>query len=365
MARVFVFAPSGESHDALQESGCEVVLGDEAWHRPGGNNEAAMIDKGRGAQAMMGTSIRSSPITRGLLAALPDLRIVSKYTVGVDDIDVDAATELGILVTHAPTEANWGGVAEGTVAMMLALLKKLRERDALMKTGGWRGDTALEGTYLGRRMSDGYEGITLGIVGLGRIGGRVAQLMRPWNMRLLAHDPHIPDYRFLEFGAEPVDLDTLLRESDVVSVHVVLTKETRRMIGAKQFAAMKPSAIFLNTARGGAVDEAALVDALERGEIAAAGLDAFEHEPLAPDSALRRMGDNVLLSPHMISVNARSGIVGQGTRWGTEAVLRALRGEVPEHVFNPEAIAAWLQRFGGKNVLLEAPLSVSPPAGPA
>lgn len=364
MAKVFVFAPSGEGHDALRDSGCEVVLGRPEWHAPKGNNEPEMIEMARGADALMGTSIRSSPITRNLLLASPNLRVVSKYTVGVDDIDVDAATELGILVTHAPTEANWGGVAEGTIAVILNLLKKLRERDALMKAGGWRAD-ALQGTYLGRRMSDGYTGITLGIIGLGRIGGRVAQLLRPWNMRIIAHDPHIPDYRFLEFGVEPVDLETLLRESDVVSLHVVLNKETRHMMGAEQFAMMKPSAIFVNTSRGGAVDEAALTDALELGRIAAAGLDAFEDEPLGPNSRLRRLGDKVLLSPHMISQNHGSGIVGQGTRWAAEAVLAALQGRLPDHIINEEAIGPWLQRFGNKGVLLESPLSATVAEGQA
>lgn len=241
--------------------------------------------------------MRSSPISRAVIEASPDLRIVAKSTVGVDDIDVDACTENGILVTHAPVESNWGNIAEVTVTFMLALLKGLQQQDAEIKQGGWWME-GRQGSYVGSRQSDGYKGITLGIIGLGRIGGRVAQLMRPWNINILAYDPYVPDYRFLEFGAKPVDLDTLLKESDVVTLHVILTKETRHMISTRELALMKPTAYLLNTARGGAVDEKALCDALEEGIIAGAGLNAFEDEPLPDDSPLRRMGSKVLLRPH-------------------------------------------------------------------
>src|SRR5579883_2320952 len=350
-AKVFIFAPAdrdGVTHRKLEEHGCELVLGKASWHTPKGNNEPEMIALAANADALMGTSIRSSPITRDVMLASDKLRIVAKYTIGVDDIDVDAATELGILVTHGPTESNWGGVAEGTIAMILALLKKVRERDEAMKRGRWRADE-LQGTYLGRRM-DGYPGITIGLVGLGRIGSRVADLLRPWRVRMIAYDPHVPPSRFALTGVEPVDYETLLRESDVVSFHVVLTKETRHMFGAEQVALMKPSAVFINTSRGGVVDERALADALEKNRIAAAALDVFEDEPLPQDSPLRELKHKVLLSPHMVSSNVGSGL-GPGITWATRSVLRALRGEVPDNVYNVDVIPVWLQRFGGRSVL--------------
>jgi phosphoglycerate dehydrogenase-like enzyme len=199
-----------------------------------------------GCDALVGTSIRSSPITRRTLESSNKLRIVAKYTIGVDDIDVEAATALGILVTHSPTESNWGGVAEGAITSMLTMLKKVRERDRCLKDGhAWREDRLL-GTYVGSR-ADGYPGITLGLVGLGRVGSRVATLMRPWQARILAYDPYVPEAKFAEYGVERVDLNTLLRESDVVSLHVVLTRETRHMIGAEQLGLMKPTAILINT----------------------------------------------------------------------------------------------------------------------
>src|SRR5262245_59448387 len=122
MPKVFIFAPTGDTQRLIEEAGCEAVLGKAGWRTPQGNNEGEMIELARGSDALTGTSIRSSPITRKIMLASPQLRIIAKATVGVDDIDLDAATELGILVTHAPVESNWGAVAEGTVAIILCLL---------------------------------------------------------------------------------------------------------------------------------------------------------------------------------------------------------------------------------------------------
>jgi len=350
-AKVFIFAPaddSGETHKKLQDQRCELVLGKASWDTPQGNNEAEMAGLAAGCDALVGTSIRSTPISRTIMKSSDRLRIVAKYTIGVDDVDVDAATELGILVTHSPTESNWGGVAEGTLAAMLTMLKKARERDRHLKADeGWR-DPRLQGTYVGSR-ADGYPGLTIGLIGLGRIGSRVATLLRPWNVRILATDPYVPDTTFAQHGVTRVDLATLLRESDVVSLHVVLTRETRHMIGAPQLALMKPTAIFINTSRGPCVQEAALIEALLKGQIAGAALDVFEQEPLSLDSPLRDLGDRVLLSPHMVSSNVGSGL-GPGIRWATDSVLCALRGEVPDNVYNTEVIARWQSRFGGASV---------------
>jgi phosphoglycerate dehydrogenase-like enzyme len=351
VAKVFVFAPvadSGETHRKLEENGCALILGKASWDTPQGNSEAEMVGMARGCDALMGTSIRNAPIGRRIMESSERLRIVAKYTIGTDDVDVDAATDLGILVAHSPTESNWGGVAEGTIAAILTMLKKLRERDRHLKDGGgWRGQQ-LQGTYLGAR-ADGYEGITLGLIGLGRIGSRVATLLRPWRMRILAADPYVPEAKFTEHGVTRVDLPTLLRESDVVSLHVVLTRETRHMIATKELALMKPTAIFINTSRGPCVQEPALVEALLKGQIAGAALDVFEEEPLSPDSQLRNLGDKVLLSPHMVSSNVGSGL-GPGITWATESVLCALRGEVPDNVYNKEVIPRWERRFGGKSI---------------
>src|SRR5256886_9532166 len=212
--KVFIVAPvdeARETHRRLEEQGCALVLGKASWDTPQGNSEAEMIVMARDCDALRGTSIRNAPISRAIMGSSERLRIVAKYTIGTDDVDVEAATELGILVAHSPTESNWGGVAEGTIAAMLAMLKKLRERDRLLKeSGGWR-DATLQGTYLGSR-ADGYTGITLGLIGLGRIGSRIATLLRPWKMRILATDPYVPEAKFAEHGVTRVDLPALLRE---------------------------------------------------------------------------------------------------------------------------------------------------------
>jgi phosphoglycerate dehydrogenase-like enzyme len=334
-----------EIHDQLAQAGYALEFGDKAWVLPGGDHEDAFAARARDAVALMGTSIRHTPISRRVMEASQRLRIVSKYTVGVDDVDVDAATDLGILVCNSPTEANCFGVAESTVALMLTMLKKIRERDADIRAGRWR-EPEVVSTYVGSRASDGYPGITLGIVGLGRIGSRVADLMAPWRIRILAHDPYVEPMKFLHHGAERVDYESLLKESDVVSFHVVLTDETRGMMSDRELALMKPSAVVINTARGNVIDEAALARALDAGALQAAAIDAFAEEPLAADSPLRSLGDKILLSPHAAATNEggelRAGIVS-----ATRSLLAALAGDIPDDVVNRDVIARWKERFGG------------------
>ena len=275
---------------------------------------------------------------------------MAKYSIGVDDVDVEAATALGILVTHSPTEANWGGVAEGAVAMLLSLLKKLGRRNAAVRSGRWRSDE-LRGTYLGAR-DDGYPGITVGIIGLGRIGSRVAHLLRPWNVRLLAADPYAAPERFSESGAVPVSLETLLGESDVVTVHCNLTSETDGLIGARELSRMKPGAILINTARGSIVDVDALCDELDSERLGGAALDVLPEEPPDPAARILETDDRVILSPHMVGANA-GGTLAAAIPWATDAVLDALRGRVPQHVYNESVIPQWGSRFGGRSLLTE------------
>lgn len=311
-----------------------------------------LIAGARDSDVLLGSMIYNTTISRAVMEGADRLRAIAKYSIGCEDIDVEAATELGILVTYGPTESNWGGVAEGAMAYMLALLKKVRERDRYLKSDGpWR-DASLVGRYVGARASDGYPGLTIGIVGLGRVGTRLADLLRPWRARVIACDPYVADEHFAAHGVQRVDLPMLLAESDVVSLHVFLNRETRHMIGAAQLASMKRSAILLNASRGPVVDEPALVEALQQQRIAGAALDVFEREPLPLDSPLRGLGDCVLLSPHMITNNVGSG-VGPAIGMATEAVLQVLRGEVPDEeiIFNREAIPRWRERFGGQALL--------------
>ena len=343
--RVFIFRPvdeSGASHRQIEAAGCEVVV-----NRDGATADEVLAQIGQ-SQVLLGATFRGGTIDRRLLEASPTLRLVSKYTIGVDDIDLAAATELGILVTHCPTEANWGGVAEGTVAFMLAMLKRIRERDRAVKQGAWRSDD-LQGHYLGRR-EDGYAGLTVGIVGLGRIGRRLAELLAPWRLRLLGCDPYVDAAQFARRNVERMDLDTLLAASDVVTLHCSLTNETRGLIGARALALMKGSALLINTARGPVVDIDALCDALAADRLGGAALDVLPVEPPPPGSRILELGDRVLLSPHMVAAN-QGGTLQTAIPWATEAALAALRGEVPARVYNTEAIPLWRERFTDRSLL--------------
>ncbi len=318
-----------------------MTLGESSWRA--GIARDTLLELARGAHALMGATIKRTPVDDAFLEQLPDLRIVSKYTIGVEDVDLAAASARGVLVTHCPTEANWGGVAEGTVAFMLTLFKRIRERDRRVKDGGWR-DNELLGTHLGRR-EDGYPGLTVGIVGLGRCGSRVAELLAPWKVRLLACDPYVEDEKFRRYGAARVELAQLLQESDVITLHVTLTEETRGFIGANELESMKAKAILINTCRGAVVNLDALCDALEDGRIAGAALDVLPEEPPAKHARILTLGDKVLLCPHMVSAN-HPGTLQPAIPWATDATLAALRGRVPEHVYNVDAIPKWLARFG-------------------
>src|SRR5438093_10023060 len=291
--KILIFAPREEPPEtvsALEGLGCEGVNGNRDWQWRLKHYEDGVAEAARDAVAMMGTSMRHTPISRRIMQASQRLRVVAKYTVGVDDIDTEAATELGIMICHAPTESNCFGVAETTVTFMLSLLKKVADRDADVRAGKWR--TADNyAYYVGSRASDGFPGQTIGLVGLGRIGTRVAQLLAPWRARIIAYDPYVPPSHFLTHGVTAVDYATLLRESDVVSFHVVLTKETRYMFGERELSLMKPNAIVINTARGKVVDEKAFARAIDEGRLRGAAIDAFEEEPLPADSPLRKLGD--------------------------------------------------------------------------
>ncbi len=342
--RVCVYVPidrSGESHRMIEAAGCEVVLGDTSWRS--GIDRDALLELAQGADALMGATIKGVPLNRTFLEQIPRLRIISKYSIGVEDVDLDDATEMGVLVTHCPTEANWGGVAEGTIAFILALLKRVRERDRHVKAGGWR-DRVLLGTYLGAR-EDGYAGITVGIVGFGRVGSRVADLLAPWRVRIVATDPYVDDAKFEQHNVENVALDALLAQSDVVTLHCNLTDETRGLIDAERLNRMKSTSLLINTSRGSVIDIVALCDALKNARLAGAALDVLPQEPPEPEDAILALGDKVLFAPHMVSANA-PGTLEPAIPWATAATLAALRGEVPDHVYNMDAIPGWLERFG-------------------
>jgi phosphoglycerate dehydrogenase-like enzyme len=340
---------TGGSHERMIAAGIDLKLADEPWAVQANRRETIELTFDPDTVIGVGVANRLRLVTRKSLESAPGLRMIAKYSVGFDNVDVDAATEMGILVVHSPTETNWGGVAEGTMANMLAILKRVRERDRHVKNGGWR-DPALLGTYLGARQIDDYEGITVGIIGLGRIGSRLADLLAPWRLKIIAHDPYVAESVFAHHNVKQVELDTLLREADVVTLHCNLTGETRNMIAADQLALMKPSAVLLNAARGPMVDIDALFDALDGDRIAGAALDVLPEEPPEPQTPLLGLGEKILLSPHMISQNQGTGLQ-IAVPWVEQAVFDVLHGRVPKHIANPDALPAWRARFEGNGLL--------------
>ena len=339
---------SGESYAYMEDAGCDVSIADATWASGFDATRESYVELCTGADAIIGARLEGFDIGGDLLAEFPDLRIYCRYNIGYDDIDLRAATELGVIVTNSPVESNWGAVAENTFAFMLGMLKKVRERDRHVKNGGWRDDDP-GATFIGRRQ-DGYEGLTIGIIGLGRVGSRLADLLQPWRVRILAHDPYVDDAGFVHHNALRTDLDTLLGVSDVVTLHCDLNEDTRLLIGERELGLIKPSAIFINAARGGLVDQDALFHALDSDRIAGAALDVFESEPTPKQSPILGLGEKVLLAPHTAG-RTTSATFNTQFPMQTEALLTALRGQVPKNIVNPDVVPKWQRRFGGKSMI--------------
>ena len=269
------------------------------------------------------------PVTRELMASAPLLEAVGRPGVGVDNVDLAGATDLGVLALYTP-DAPTESTAEHAVALMLALAKQVRHGDLTIRAAGFKH----------RRQYVGVEllGKTLGVVGLGRIGRRVAEICgKGLGMRVLGFDPYLSAAQAQALGVEPCgDLDRVIREADFLTVHTPLTEQTRGLIGARELALMKPTAYFINVARGPIVDEQALLETLRAGRIAGAGLDVFDVEPIPFPHPLLEL-DNVVVTPHLASFTE------DGTRkMGVgiaDQMLKALRGERPDFVANPEVLA--------------------------
>jgi len=226
-------------------------------------------------------------ITRAVIEAASKLQIVGRAGVGVDNIDVPAATERGVIVVNSPG-GNTVAVAELTLAMMLDLVRRIMPAHASMLRGEWK-----RSAFLGRQLW----GKTLGVVGVGRIGVEVIRRAQAFDMKVLGFDPFLTDARANQLGIEAVTVEEILKRSDFVTLHTPLTKETKNLIDAESIATMKNTAVIINCSRGGIIDEAALYDALKNGKLGGAGLDVFAVEP-STDSPLREL-ENVVLTPHL------------------------------------------------------------------
>jgi D-3-phosphoglycerate dehydrogenase / 2-oxoglutarate reductase len=273
-------------------------------------------------------------VDRDLLQRAPKLLLVSSNGAGFDTVDVDACTAAGVLVVNQ-SGGNAHSVAEHALGMMLTLAKRIIEADRALRRDPNVNRNALIGTEL--------QGKTVGIVGIGNVGRRIAELCKGLlGMKVLAYDPYLSVDEITARGGEKVELDDLLRASDYVSINCPLTKDNRGMIGAREFSLMQPHAYFITTARGFIHDEDALLEALRGRKIAGAGLDVWAKEPPPPEHPLLQF-DNVLASPHTAGVTkeARENM----GRIAAEQVLAALDGQRPPRIVNPEVWPDYAKRF--------------------
>ena len=293
MVKVLVAAPLHErAIEVLKNAGFEVIYEEYP-------DEEKLVELVGDVDAII---VRSKPkVTRRVIEAAPKLKVIGRAGVGLDNIDLEAAKERGIKVVNSPG-ASSRSVAELAVALMFAVARKIAFADRKMREGVWAKKQC---------MGMELEGKTLGIVGFGRIGYSIAKIARALGMNVLLYDPYPNEERAREVGGKFVPLEELLKESDVVTLHVPLVEQTYHLINEERLRLMKPTAILINAARGAVVDTNALVKALQEGWIAGAGLDVFEEEPLPKDHPLTKL-DNVVLTPHIgastVEAQMRAGV---------------------------------------------------------
>lgn len=305
---------------ALLEKEARVVVCDD-------ETEAGLAKAAAEAQGIL---FRIRPdCSASLMTACTRLRVVGRHGVGLDTVDIPAATRLGVAVVHAPG-SNSQAVAEHALMLMLVCVKRTLLIDRMTRAGDWGAKRSAAGNAGNTELA----GKTLGIVGVGNVGRRVAKFAGAIGMRVLGYDKYVADAEVRRRGAEPVkSLEALLPQVDVLTCHTPLTPETRHMIDEKTLALMKPSAIYVNTSRGPVQEEHALFEALTRGRLAAAGLDVWEEEPSPRDNPLLNL-ENVVCSSHVAGVTREA--TRQAAMQVTGEMLRVLRGERPEVLVNPE-----------------------------
>ena len=309
----------------IHESGVRVF--DERFDvRVASDPSAATVIKE--IKGVEGVVVRMAPFTRQIIEAADSLKVIGRHGVGVDTIDLKAATERGIVVTNTP-EANALSVAEHTITVIGALAKRVVAYDRAIRTGGWEIRNSYKAVDL--------DGRTLGLVGIGRIGTLVARkAAAAYSMKVIAFDPYVAPEKAREMGITLVPAsDDVFRQADVVSMHTPLTPETRRFVNATRLGLMKPTAFLINFSRGEVVDEKALYTALKTGVIAGAAIDVYDPEPPLNDNPLYEL-ENIILSPHSAALTQECVI--RMAVGAAEGVVDVLTGKRPQFVVNPEAL---------------------------
>jgi D-3-phosphoglycerate dehydrogenase len=309
----YSFANLDPEHAALDPLGCAITAAQC-------KTDADVLAGAREADVLL---VQWAPLTANVLENLPRCRLVVRYGIGVDNVDLAAASRLGIPVCNVP-DYSVDEVADHAMATALALGRQLIQIDRRVHSGVWKLAPVTP--------MPAFRQMTFGVAGIGRIGRAVLDRARAFKFKLIAYDPMADDKAFSAAGAKRVDVETLFAESDILSLHAPLTPDTQHFVRVDRLARMKPTAILVNTARGALVDVAALADALGRRQIAYAGLDVFESEPLPANHPIRNC-DNALLTSHVAWYSERS--LGQLQRLAAEEVARFARGEPLRHRVNP------------------------------
>jgi D-3-phosphoglycerate dehydrogenase / 2-oxoglutarate reductase len=265
-------------------------------------------------------------MTARVIEKLERCKIIARYGIGVDNVDLAAASKARILVTNVPDYCV-DEVSDHALALLLALARRITVADGAVKAGAW--DVVAHAGI--RRLREQ----TLGLFGFGKIAKALASKVQPLGMKVLVYDPYLDPALIAQHGAEAVSLDRLLAEADAISIHVPLSSETRNLIGQRELARMKPAAFLINTSRGGIVDEQALATALKEGRLGGAALDVLSVEPSPRDHPLRQ-APNIILTPHL-AFYSRESVIELQTK-AAEEVARALKGEPPRSPVNPEVL---------------------------
>jgi len=313
----------------IPERGLQIIkdrFDAEIWSEYAPPPKHVIIEKAANVDAL--ASLLSDKIDAEVFDAAPNLKIVAQLAVGYDNIDVKEATKRGIYVTNTPgvlTETT----ADFAWALLMATARRVTEADNYVRSGKWK-----VGWHPSMLLGRDVYGATIGIVGAGRIGAAVARRAKGFNMKILFYDV-VPRPELEQLGAESVDLETLLKESDFVSVHVPLLKATHHLMNEERLDLMKKTAYLINNSRGPVVDEKALYNALKKGRIAGAGIDVFEQEPTAADNPLLIL-DNVVVAPHVSSASHETR--SKMAKMVSDNLVAFFEGRRPPNLVNPEVL---------------------------
>jgi glyoxylate reductase len=314
----------------IPEKGLKMIMEHfivDIWPEYGPPPKHVIIEKVRDADALV--TLLSDKIDSEVFDAAPKLKIIAQMAVGYDNIDVEEATKRGIYVTNTPgvlTETT----ADFAWALLMAVARRVVEADRYVREGKWK-----VSWHPSMLLGKDIYGATLGIIGAGRIGSAVARRAKCFNMKILYYDV-VPNPQIeKETGARFVDLETLLKESDFITIHVPLTKETYRLIDAEKLKLVKNTAYIINTARGPVIDEKALYEALKEGRLAGAALDVFEQEPISMDNPLLKL-DNVILTPHIASASYETR--SKMAEMVAENLIAFFEKRKPPNLVNPEVM---------------------------